>query len=73
MDNVESLHLRAQIFRLIKKKRRYDEYEIIRQAGLARNLQSACTDMCRHIYNWNIVACSVKQPVSLSPTFYGYS
>ena len=32
-------------------------------------LQSACTSMCRHIYNWNIVDCDVKQPIhhSLSP------
>ena len=22
--------------------------------------------MCRHIYNWNTVACDVKQPISLS-------
>ena len=22
--------------------------------------------MCRHIYNWNIVACDVKQPISLT-------
>ena len=22
--------------------------------------------MCRHIFNWNIVACDVKQPISLS-------
>ena len=26
-------------------------------------LQSACT-LCRHIYNWNIVECHVKQPIS---------
>ena len=24
-------------------------------------LQSACTSMCRHIYDWNIVNCDVKQ------------
>ena len=29
-------------------------------------LQSACTSLCRHIYNWNIVACDVKQPISLT-------
>ena len=30
-------------------------------------LQSACTPMCRQIYNWNIVAsCDVKQPISLT-------
>ena len=31
-------------------------------------LQSTCTSMCRHIYNWSIVACDVKQPVSLTST-----
>ena len=25
-----------------------------------------CTSMYRHIYNWNIVACDVKQPISLT-------
>ena len=25
-------------------------------------LQSACTSMCRHIYDWNIFNCDVKQP-----------
>ena len=29
-------------------------------------LQSACTSMYRHIYNWNIVACDVKQLISLT-------
>ena len=33
-------------------------------------LQSACTSMCRHIYNWNIVPCDVKQPISLSLSWY---
>ena len=27
-------------------------------------LQSACTSMCGHIYDWNIVKCDVKQPNS---------
>ena len=27
--------------------------------------------MCRHIYNWNIVACNVKQPISLIHTLIG--
>ena len=29
-------------------------------------LQSACTSMCRHIYDWNIVDCDVKQPLHLT-------
>ena len=29
-------------------------------------LQSACISMCRHLYNWNIVACDLKQPISLT-------
>ena len=29
-------------------------------------LQSARTSVCRHIHNWNIVACDVKQPISLT-------
>ena len=28
-------------------------------------IQSAYTSMCRHIYNLNIVACDVKQPIEL--------
>ena len=28
--------------------------------------QSACTSMCRHIYDWNIVNCDVKQPIHLT-------
>ena len=31
-------------------------------------LQSACTSMCRHIYDWNIVNCDVKQPIQLNST-----
>ena len=27
-------------------------------------LQSACTLMCRHMYNWNIVDCDVKQQIT---------
>ena len=30
-------------------------------------LQSACTSMYGHIYNWNIVTCDVQQPISLTP------
>ena len=29
-------------------------------------LQSACTSMCRHIYDWNIVNCDVKQLIQLN-------
>ena len=29
-------------------------------------LQSACTSMCRHIYDWNIVDCDVEQPIHLT-------
>ena len=29
-------------------------------------LQSTCTSMCRHIYDWNIVDCYVKQPIHLT-------
>ena len=29
-------------------------------------LQSACTSMCRHIYDWNIVNCDVKQQIQLN-------
>ena len=29
-------------------------------------LQSACTSMCRHIYDWNIVNWDVKQPIQLN-------
>ena len=30
-------------------------------------LQSACTSMCHHMYDWNIVNCDVKQPIHLTP------
>ena len=33
-------------------------------------IQSACTSMCRHIYNWNIVACDVKQQISLAHSWH---
>ena len=26
--------------------------------------------MCRHIYDWNIVNCDVKQPIQLSTPYY---
>ena len=39
--------------------------------GLNFLFQSACTSMCRHIYDWNIVACDVKQPFSIINGF-GY-
>ena len=29
-------------------------------------LQSACTSMCRHLYDWIIVYCGVKQPLHLT-------
>ena len=29
---------------------------------------SACTSMCRHIYDWNIVNCDVKQQTQLNST-----
>ena len=29
-------------------------------------LQYACTSMCCHIYDWNIVNCDVKQPIQLN-------
>ena len=29
-------------------------------------ISSACTSMCRHIFDWNIVECDVKQPISLN-------
>ena len=29
-------------------------------------LQPACISMCRHIYDWNIVYCDVKQPIHLT-------
>ena len=32
-------------------------------------LQSACTSMCRHIHDWNIVDCDVKQPIQLKYIF----
>ena len=31
-------------------------------------LQSACTSMCRHMNDWNIVDCVVKQPSQLNST-----
>ena len=33
-------------------------------------LQSACTSMCRHIYDLNIVKCDVKQPNSLTHSIF---
>ena len=36
-------------------------------------LQSACTSLCRHIYDWNIVECDVKQlihSITSSTTWY---
>ena len=30
-------------------------------------LRSACTSVCRRMYDWNIVDCDVKQPIDLSP------
>ena len=32
--------------------------------NVIRVIYIACTYMCRHIYNWNIVACDVKQSIS---------
>ena len=31
-----------------------------------QRVSSACTSMCRHIYDWNIVNCDVKQPIQLN-------
>ena len=31
-------------------------------ALLIQFLQSPCTSLSRHVYNWNIVACNIKQP-----------
>ena len=28
--------------------------------------EPACTSMCRHIYDWNVVYCDVKQPIHLT-------
>ena len=33
-------------------------------------LQSACTSMCRHVYDWNIVDCDVKQQIYLTSLYY---
>ena len=36
-------------------------------------LQSTCTSMCRHMYDWNIVNCDVKQQIYLTlPYVYWY-
>ena len=32
-------------------------------------LQSAFTSMCRHMYDWNIVNCDVKQPIHLNSPY----
>ena len=36
-------------------------------------LQSACTSMCRHIYDWNIVNCDVKQQIHLTSSSFAGS
>ena len=46
----------------------YDSLDCTMALGV-QLLQSACTSACRHVYNWNIFACDVKQPISLTPLF----
>ena len=43
-------------------------YDIAPGSILILLLRSACTSMCRHMYDWNIVNCDVKQTIQLNST-----